>query len=53
MNSSAGGNAQPAGMGRLIAQLLRPYRGWLAIAAVRTALMRILDNIARAPQVLR
>ncbi len=66
MNSSAGGNAQPAGMGHLIAQLLRPYRGWLAIILLATGLETamslaapwplkiILDNVieGRAPPTL-
>ena len=49
MNSSAGGNAQPAGMGRLIAQLLRPYRGWLAIILAATGLETAMSLAAPWP----
>src|SRR5882724_1376493 len=49
MNSSASGNAHPAGMGRLIAQLLRPYRGWLAIIMVATALETAMSLAAPWP----
>src|SRR5258705_1198321 len=49
MNSSASGNAHPAGMGRLIAQLLRPYRGWLAIIMVATGLETAMSLAAPWP----
>src|SRR5467141_1178642 len=49
MNSSASGNAHPAGMGRLIAQLLRPYRGWLAIILVATGLETAMSLAAPWP----
>jgi ABC-type multidrug transport system fused ATPase/permease subunit len=38
MESSADGNPRPTGMGRLISELLRPYRGWLAIILFATAI---------------
>ena len=57
MKRNADRKRQPAGMGRLIAEVLRPYRGWLTIilfaTAVETAaslaapwpLKIILDNV--------
>ena len=49
MASSAEGRARPTGMGRLIAELLRPYRGWLAIILLATAVETAMSLAAPWP----
>ena len=49
MKASAEGNPRPSGMGRLIGELLRPYRGWLAIILLATAVETAMGLAAPWP----
>lgn len=49
MKSSAEENPRPSGMGRLIAELLRPYRGWLAIILLATVIETAMGLAAPWP----
>src|SRR5438552_7396623 len=49
MKVSAEGNPRPSGMGRLIGELLRPYRGWLAIILLATAVETAMGLAAPWP----
>src|SRR5919199_163746 len=49
MASSAQARARPAGMGRLVAELLRPYRGWLAIILLATGVETAMSLAAPWP----
>ena len=49
MKSTPEGSPRPAGMGRLIDELLRPYRGWLAIILLATAMETAMGLAAPWP----
>ena len=49
MESTPEGSPRPAGMGRLIEELLRPYRGWLAIILLATAVETAMGLAAPWP----
>src|SRR5439155_2627856 len=49
MKVSAEGHPRPSGMGRLIGELLRPYRGWLAIILLATAVETAMGLAAPWP----
>ena len=49
MESTPEGSPRPAGMGRLIEELLRPYRGWLAIILLATAMETAMGLAAPWP----
>jgi len=49
MKSTPEGSPRPAGMGRLIDELLRPYRGWLAIILLATAVETAMGLAAPWP----
>src|SRR5438067_2734003 len=49
MAPSAAENPRPSGMGRLIAELLRPYRGWLAIILLATGVETAMSLAAPWP----
>jgi ABC-type multidrug transport system fused ATPase/permease subunit len=49
MKASAEGNPRSSGMGRLIGELLRPYRGWLAIILLATAVETAMGLAAPWP----
>jgi ABC-type multidrug transport system fused ATPase/permease subunit len=49
MKPRAEENPRPAGMGRLIGELLRPYRGWLAIILLATGVETAMSLAAPWP----
>ena len=49
MESTPEGSPRPAGMGRLIEELLRPYRGWPAIILLATAVETAMGLAAPWP----